>query len=193
LTIFKNFNQNDIKATLKFSKSFWESKTLFSKRVLVAEGIRKDKTMTTATKTSTVELLSKMFKNMNMGKDSTLDLLEKVSDSALKSDMTLQLNGYEGMIRKINEHLQSLGEDAKEENFITKMSAKMGTAFNTMMDDSPSHIADMMIQGSTMGMTDTTKLLRDYENTDASEASLSICRSIIKFEEENIERMKKHL
>jgi len=149
--------------------------------------------MTTATKTSTVELLSKMFKNMNMGKDSTLDLLEKVSDTSLKSDMTLQLNGYEGMIRKINEHLQSMGEDAKEENFITKMSAKVGTAFNTMMDDSPSHIADMMIQGSTMGMTDTTKLLRDYENTDASEAALSICRSIIKFEEENIERMKKHL
>ena len=137
--------------------------------------IGKDKNMTTATKNSTVEVLSKLFKNMNMGKDSTLDLMEKVSDTSLKSDMTLQLNGYEGMIRKINEHLQSMGEQAKEENFITKMSAKVGTAFNTMMDDSPSHIADMMIQGSTMGMTDTTKLLRDYENTDASEASLSLC------------------
>ncbi len=149
--------------------------------------------MTTATKNSTIELLSKMFKNMNMGKDSTLNLMDKVSDSALKSDMTLQLNGYEGMLQKINEHLEAVGEEAKEENMITKMSAKVGTAFNTMMDDSPSHIADMMIQGSTMGMTDTTKLLRDYENTDASEASLSICRSIIRFEEENIERMKKHL
>ncbi len=149
--------------------------------------------MATAIKNSTAELLNKMYKNMNMGKDSTLDLLAKVSDSALKSDMTLQLNGYEGMLKKINEHMRAAGEEPKEENFITKMSAKVGTAFNTMMDDSPSHIADMMIQGSTMGMTDNTKLLRDYENTDASEAALSICRSIIKFEEENIERMKKHL
>ena len=150
--------------------------------------------MATATvKNSTVELLGKLFKNMNMGKDSTLDLLEKVSDTQLKSDMTLQLNGYEGFIGKINEHLEACGEQAKEENFITKMSAKVGTTFNTLMDDSPSHIADMMIQGSTMGMTDTTKLLRDYENTDASEATLSIARSIINFEEENIERMKKHL
>lgn len=149
--------------------------------------------MTTATENSTVELLSQMFKNVNMGKDSTLNLMEKVQDPALKEDMTQQLNDYEGMIGKINEHLQTLGAKAKEENFMTKMSAKVGTAFNTMMDDSPSHIADMMIQGSTMGMTDTTKLLRDFENTDASEASLSICRSIIRMEEENIERMKKHL
>jgi hypothetical protein len=149
--------------------------------------------MTTATKNSTVELLSKCYKNVSMGRDSTLDLMEKVSDSLLKSDMTKQLNGYEGMIRKINEHLSAAGSEAKEESFITKMSAKVGAAFNTMMDDSPSHIADMMIQGSTMGMTDTTKLLREYENTDASEAALSIARSIVKFEEENIERMKKHL
>lgn len=149
--------------------------------------------MATAIKNSTAELLNKMYKNMNMGKESTLDLLAKVSDSALKSDMTQQLNGYEGMLKKINEHMRAAGEEPKEESFMTKMSAKVGTAFNTMMDDSPSHIADMMIQGSTMGMTDTTKLLRDYENTDASEAALSICRSIIKFEEENIERMKKHL
>lgn len=149
--------------------------------------------MATAIKNSTAELLNKMYKNMNMGKESTLDLITKVNDSALKSDMTQQLNGYEGMLQKITEHLRAAGEEPREENFITKVSAKVGTAFNTMMDDSSSHIADMMIQGSTMGMTDTTKLLRDYENTDASEAALSICRSIIKFEEENIERMKKHL
>ena len=46
--------------------------------------------MATATvKNSTVEILGKLFKNMNMGKDSTLDLLEKVTDTQLKSDMTL--------------------------------------------------------------------------------------------------------
>ena len=144
-------------------------------------------------KNSTVELLSKLHKNTSMGKDATLDLLEKVRDPQLKSDMTHQLNGYEGFLTKINEHLQAVGEQAKDESLLTKMSAKVGTTFSTLMDDSPSHIADMMIQGSTMGMTDTTKLLREYESTDASEATLSLARAIIKFEEENIERMKKHL
>ena len=148
---------------------------------------------TTMIKNSTLELLSKLHKNMSMGKDATLDLLEKVRDTQLKSDMTQQLNGYEGFLNKINEHLRAIGERAKEDSLLTKMSAKVGTTFNTLMDDSASHIADMMIQGSTMGMTDTTKLLRDYESTDASEATLSLTRAIIKFEEENIERMKKHL
>ena len=89
------------------------------------------------------------------------------------------------------EHLQSLGEDAKEENFITKMSAKMGTAFNTMMDDSPSHIADMMIQGSTMGITDMTKKLSELDEADAGAKELA--EEYIGCEQKHIESMKKYL
>jgi hypothetical protein len=51
----------------------------------------------------------------------------------------------------------------------------------------------MVIQGSTMGMNDTIKLMREFENTGASEVSLSLARDIVGFEEQNIERMKAYL
>jgi hypothetical protein len=73
------------------------------------------------------------------------------------------------------------------------MTAKVSTAMETLMDSSISHLADMVIQGSTMNMNETIKLLREYENSDTSEASLSLVRDIIGFEEQNIERMKAYL
>ena len=74
-----------------------------------------------------------------------------------------------------------------------KVGAKVGCAMNTLLDSSVSHIADMVLQGSTMGMSDTIKLIREYENTNASEASLALAREMVSFEEQNIERLKAYL
>ena len=76
---------------------------------------------------------------------------------------------------------------------MAKMMSKMGISINTMMDSTSSHIADMMIQGATMGVTDTTKLIREYENTSCSEEALKLARDTVKYEEESIERLKKFL
>jgi hypothetical protein len=73
------------------------------------------------------------------------------------------------------------------------MTAKVGVAMSTLTDASTSHLADMVIQGSTMDMNESIKLLREFENTDASEGSLALVRDIIAFEEKNIEQLKGYL
>ncbi len=147
------------------------------------------------TKSSTAELLEQLFKNIKMGSDSIVALLPKVEneDSKFKSDLTLQLNGYESLVNRINGLFREAGEEAKQDSLMTKMTAKVGTAMSTLMDSSVSHMADMLIQGSTTNMNDTIKLIREFENTTASEGSLAIAREIVKFEEENIARMKPYL
>ena len=85
------------------------------------------------------------------------------------------------------------GEEAKEESFLTKMGAKMGMAMNTMMDSTTSHLAEMMIEGATMGVTDMTKLVREYENSNCSEEALSLAKEIIGFQEKTVEKMKAYL
>lgn len=150
---------------------------------------------TAKTMSATAEMLEKLYKNVKMGADSITALLPKIEseDAKFKSDLTMQLSGYEELATRINTILREAGEQPREDSLMTKMSAKMGTAMNTLMDDSVSHIADMIIQGSTMGITDTIKVLREYENTSASEKSLALARDIIKFEEQNVERMKAYL
>ena len=144
-------------------------------------------------KTREAEMLEKIYKNMKMGSDSMVNLMPAAKDSEFKSLMSAQLDGYEKFAAHARERLLNIGGEPKEENAMTKMWASVGMKMNTMMDSTTSHLAEMIIEGSTMGMTDTIKILRDFENTDVSETAMKLCKDIIKFEEKNIEIMKKHL
>ena len=145
------------------------------------------------TKTREAEMLEELYKNVKMGSDSIIKLLNKVSDGKFKTDLTDQLDGYEVFAAKAKDRLKSLGCEAKEENVMTKMWSSIGMAMSTLTDSSDSHIAQMVAEGSTMGITDGIKLLRDYENTGVSEHALALVRDIIKFEENNLERAKKYI
>jgi hypothetical protein len=76
---------------------------------------------------------------------------------------------------------------------MTKFWATVGMKMNTLIDSSQSHIAQMMIEGSTMGVTDTTKVIHEYEGNPECRDVLDLARDIVKFEEQNIEDMKKFL
>lgn len=143
--------------------------------------------------TKEAEMLEQLYKNVKMGSDSIIKLLGKVSDSEFKADLTKQLNGYESAAAKIKARLKAKGLEAKEENLAVKLWSSVGIAMNTVADNSDSHIAQMIAEGSGMGVTDGIKLLRDYENSDVSEQTLSIAREIIKLEEHNLEKAKSYI
>ncbi len=145
------------------------------------------------TKCRECEMLDKLYKNAKMGSDSMIKLIDNASDGEFKTRMTEQLNGYESFAARAKKRLLRIGGEAKEENMMTKLWTSVGMKISTMMDPSDSHLAKMVAEGSTMGMTETIKVLRDYENTSVSEEALSLARDIIKFEEDNIEIMKKYI
>ena len=144
-------------------------------------------------KAATKNFLNLLYKNVKMGADSTIDIMPKVSNTSLREELTSEVEQYEKFAKEIQNMLFELGEKPEEENFMTKMMSKIGITMNTMMDASASHIADIMIQGATMGITDTTKLVREHENTSCSEEALRLAKETIRYEEETIERLKKFL
>lgn len=144
-------------------------------------------------KTKESEMLEQIYKNMKMGSSSMLSILSRAQDEEFKRLMTEQLDGYERLANAARKRLCEIGGEAREENAMTRLWASVGMKMNTMIDSTESHLADMIIEGSTMGMTDTIKILREYENTDVSESALRLAKEIIKFEEKNIEIMKGHL
>ena len=128
-----------------------------------------------------------------MGADSIINLMPKVQREELRTEMTTELSKLEEYSTQINKMIAEEGVEAKEENVVSRMSAKMGMAMNTMMDSTTNHIAEMMMEGYTMGITDMTKDIRHYENTKASEASLKLARDIVRFHEDSFEKMKGYL
>ena len=144
-------------------------------------------------KSANAELLDKMYKNVKMGSDSMINVMSRVSDEGLRRELTSQLAKYEDYSKLVSQMIYDRGGKPKEENIVTKLSAKMGMAMNTMIDSTTSHIAQMVIEGATMGMTDMTTTLREYENTNCSEDTLRLARDIATFEDNSIEKLKKFL
>lgn len=140
-----------------------------------------------------IDLLNAMHKNVKMGIDGIIDVLPSVNDKALRQELANELERYGEFSKRIEELLFSMGEAPENEGFFAKLSSKISAAMNTMLDSTSSHIAEMMIQGGTMGVTDATKLLREYENTSCSEESLALTRKIIEYEEATLERLKSFL
>ena len=145
------------------------------------------------TKVREAEMLEQIYKNVKMGADSILKILSKVSDGKFKTDLTDQINGYEGLASKAKARLKELGVEAKEESAMTKLWSSIGIAMNTLTDSTDSHLAQMVAEGSAMGITDGIKLLRENENGDVSEATLKLAREVISFEESNLERAKRYI
>ena len=135
--------------------------------------------------------LGAIYKNTKMGADAIIDLLPRVKSNAMRSAMTIQLNGYERYAASAAKALQERGVTPKEENIVVRMGAKMGMAFSTMLSVTTSHIAELMIEGSNMGITDMIKLLNNYKTEDSE--AVRLAREVVAFEEHNIETMKDFL
>ncbi len=141
----------------------------------------------------TEEMLEELIKNLEMGKQSINNIIPKVKDTKLTDELTGQLENYAKFCDQAKSMLDAIGGDAKSESIMTKISAKMGIEMNTLMDSSDAHIAQMVIEGATMGITDTIRLVRDYENSNCSEEALSLARQVVSYQEKTVEGMKKYL
>ncbi len=141
----------------------------------------------------TPELLCYIYKNVKMGSDAIVDLLPRVEDTNFRGALTEQLNGYERFADSAEKQLTPMGIKPREEPMMKKMMSKMGIAMNMMTDASVGHMAEMLIKGSTMGITDMTKHVREFEGEGCPEEALKLGRDLITFEQDNIEKMKTFL
>ena len=144
-----------------------------------------------AVKTSkTAELLEAVYKNVKMASDSILTLMPKVKDERLKQDMTTQLSVFDAYASRAAKLLGEEGVKPEEENLMVRMSAKMGSMMNTMRDSTSTHLVEMLVEGSTMGVNDMLKQLRRAENSNVSESALRLARDVCAYEEKLVEELK---
>ena len=74
---------------------------------------------------------------------------------------------------------------------MAKTMSAMMTGMKTMEDRSTSHMAEMMVEGNTMGITKITKRLHEYDGGD--QAVKELAEDLLKTEENNTEQMKRFL
>lgn len=136
------------------------------------------------------ELLNFVYQNAQMGVETIPKLLEIVVEGEFREYLQNQLEGYKSFLHKAERMLRENGYDEKGIGLLEKMQSYLMLNIQTIMDSSVSHIAEMMIQGSTMGVTDALKNLHKYEN-GADKDILKLMKSLQEYEEKNIEALKK--
>ena len=144
-------------------------------------------------KSVAVELATELYKNITMGSDAVVHLLPKVKDNGMKTSMTAAMCYYEKMAGKVKDFLIAHGAEAKEEPLMTRMASRMGIAMNTAMDATSSHIAQMLIEGSTMAITEATRLCHRFEGQKGCGEMLAVAKDLSEFEQSHIEKLKAFL
>jgi len=140
------------------------------------------------------ELITYLYQDADMALDSLTMLIKKLNkkDNKIKKIVEGQIKGYETYLKKIKEYMKDKNYDIKSKPLMGKMGAYMGINMEVMKDNSDSRMADMLIQGFTMGVINVTKKIDTYKG-DADKEILKLAKEFKKFQEENIEMLKKYL
>ena len=145
--------------------------------------------------TNASDAAAQIYKNVKMGESGILDLMPKVKNERLRAEMVTHLEGYQRFSDEAKSLLGKEHREAKEAGVVARLSSKMGSALNTMMDATASHIAEMIIEGSTMGITEQTRIFHELERSDDPDREVvtNLAKGIVAFEQAQIEKMKRYL
>jgi len=138
-----------------------------------------------------IELLNFIYQNAEMGKDTIKHLMDISDDEEFKVLLKAQYDQYKQFFDSAERIINEQHKDAKSIDPLSRTSAYMMINFKTLRDKSSSHIAEMLIQGSTMGIVDLTKKIDEY--SEANDNVLELATNLLKFEENGVEELKKFL
>ncbi len=137
------------------------------------------------------EFLNFIYQNAEMGRTTIPKLLEKVDDEGFRSLLHEQLQEYQAVGEEAGRLIQEDGGEPKEIGTMQKMGADMMLQMQTLVDDSSSHVAEMMMKGSNMGIIEITKHLHQYPEADRKVVHLA--NDLLRIEQRNLDELKQYL
>lgn len=138
-----------------------------------------------------VELLNHIHQNADMARDSLRQLLDLSHSANFSEALRTQIDEYSKTYETSDRMLADRGAVGKDARSMSKMMAAFTSKIEAMKEPTDSRLAEMVIQGSTMGITKLTKQIHDYNGDDHE--VLQFAQKQIKEEQANIEKMKSFL
>ena len=102
-----------------------------------------------------------------------------------------QYNKYNEILNKVDKKLQTFDKVPKDLPAMQKAMGFIEVKMNTTSDNSISHIAEMMLQGTNMGIIKGIKLL--HNNPDMDKTIQNILNEFVDYQEKCMETLKEYL
>ena len=136
----------------------------------------------------TVQLLQDVVRNARTGEDAVAQLMKKAEDATMRSELRKEQQEYAATRRESEQALLDAGGRAEPVGSMAKAGMWMGIEMETLADRSDAHIAEIVIQGATMGVIEMTKALNTYDSADAHARGLA--SQFVVQQNETIDRQK---
>lgn len=94
-------------------------------------------------------------------------------------------------IAKQKKMLTDAGQDERGIGKLEKLKTYMMINIQTLKDKSPSHIAEMLMIGSNMGVIDAVKNIKKYY--DADKEVINLMGKLLETEENNLQKLRRFL
>ena len=137
------------------------------------------------------ELLQYIHETAEMGVEGIADVLDYAEDKQMHDILSTQMREYENLEKDAEKLLRRYGEDPKDVGVMAKTGARVMSAGKLMTDRSISKIAEMTIEGNTMGITKTIKHLHDYSGNDPKVVDLT--NTLLETQRRNVEQLQRYL
>ncbi len=137
------------------------------------------------------ELLAEIYRNTHYALQSIADILPETEDEKLREELKKMHDGYEQISGKAAIYARDNGIELKEPNPIKKAMMWSSIKISTLKDDSDEHIAEMLTQGTVMGITALSRTLG--ESRDSDEEIVKIAEELLQLEQGYEETLKTYL
>lgn len=141
-----------------------------------------------------LELLECIYQNADMGAKSLTNLLKslKEKDNKIKALVSEEVKGYEKFVKESEKLLKKNKINPKGKGLVAETMSKMGIKKEVKNDNSDSALAEMIIEGFTMGNLELNKLITNYEKV-AHKKYLKLAKELVEFGENEIKKLKEYI
>lgn len=136
-------------------------------------------------------LLTAIYQNVQTALQSLDNILSSVKFEPLKSEISKQESDYNVISRECEMIAKSEGINIKDNNLMEKIRLWSSIKMSTLTDKSTTHIAEMLLFGTFMGVI--TCIKDRNEHSGASQEIVNLLEKLQNLEEENIENLKTYL
>lgn len=137
------------------------------------------------------ELANRIYENVRMASYAIDCIIEKIENEKLAKLLRKQNKFYLDSVVKIEKFAKSQKFELKDINPILKGMSYLSIKTKTIINNDSPKLAEMLIQGTTMGITDSLKAMSEFKCKN--ETLTTISQSIISHEEEFVDSLKTFL
>ena len=138
-----------------------------------------------------MNVLDELNKGASMGMDAIKFVLDKVKEVEFKKLLEKQYQKYKEISESINElYPEYSNKEPHETSTMNKAMTWYGIEMKTMKDHSTSKLAELLVQGTNMGIIEGRKLLNNKEMDKDVE---KIANKYVYMQENSLEELKKYL